>query len=109
VSGEGMETDSRVKLAEIGGDVKRIFDRFDQYAKDQERRDVNDAEFRRITHDRLQGHSNRITTLEAARTLAEGVKQGTERTLKVAHVVWAAVTSGGAVTVIAFVLRGLHI
>lgn len=109
MSGDNMDTDSRVKLAEIGGDVKRIFDRFDQYAKDTERRDSADAEFRRITHDRLTGHSTRITALEAARTLAEGVQQGTARTLKVAHVVWASLTTGGAVAIGAALLRGLGV
>lgn len=107
--GERMDADGRVVLAEIRGDIKRIFDRHDRYAEDMARADRAHAEFQRVTNDRLQSQSMRITVLEAARTKADGEREGSERTVKKAYAVWAALTTGGVVALIAALARAFHV
>lgn len=77
-----MDADSRVKLAEIGGDIKRIFDFITRHATDVQRLDA------RINH-----HSERLTLLEAAKNNAEGQQEGVS---KAAKVMWAVIGGGGA-------------
>lgn len=109
MAGEGMDAESRIALTEIKGDLKLIRQSQDQYTKDMDRITRGHAEFERTTNDRLHGHSARLVVLETARTHADGMKAGTERTLRMAHVVWAAATSGGVVAVGAAILRSLHV
>lgn len=56
-----MDTDSKVKLAEIGGDIKRIFDFITRQGQDVNRIDT-----------RLNHHGERLTALEAAKNQAVG-------------------------------------
>ena len=105
-----MDTESRVVLAEIRGDIKRIFDHMARYADDN-----------RIVQERMTGHGNRIASLEsnkvdATAIVAIGVRvtsleserserAGMGKALKLAYMV--AGGTGGAViaTVAAMVLR----
>jgi hypothetical protein len=104
-----MDTESRVVLTEIKGDLKLIRQSQDQYTKDMDRMTRGHADFERHTNDRLTAHSSRLTILETARSHADGIKTGTERTLRLAHLVWASATSAGVVAVGAAVLRSLHV
>lgn len=80
-----MDTDSRVKLAEIGGDIKRIFDFITRQADDTRRIDV-----------RLNHHGERLTALEASNNRQEGQQTGVNKTVKV---MWAVLGGGGATIV----------
>jgi hypothetical protein len=82
LSGENMDTDSRVKLAEIGGDIKRIFDFITRHATDVQRIDT-----------RLNHHGERLTKLEASDNRSVGEQQGVSKTVKV---MWAVMGGGGA-------------
>jgi hypothetical protein len=77
-----MDAESRVKLAEIGGDIKRIFDFITRHATDVQRIDG-----------RLNHHGERLTILEAARNNAEGQQEGIGKTVKI---MWAVIGGGGA-------------
>jgi hypothetical protein len=77
-----MDTDSRVKLAEIGGDIKRIFDFITRHATDVQRIDT-----------RLNHHGERLTKLEASDNRSVGEQQGVSKTVKV---MWAVMGGGGA-------------
>lgn len=90
-----MDADSRVRLAEIGGDVKRIFDRFDNYAKEAERRDQAHAAFSDNVNTRLNSHSDRLRTLETVNANSAGEKQGVGKTLRFMYLVMGG--SGGVV------------
>lgn len=57
-----MDTESRVKLAEIGGDIKRIFDFIARQAQTELRYDQ-----------RLNHHGERLTALESARDQSIGM------------------------------------
>lgn len=81
MSGENMDTDSRVKLAEIGGDIKRIFDFITRHATDVQRIDG-----------RLNHHGERLTLLEANQNTQQGVEQGVAKTVKI---MWAIIGLGG--------------
>jgi hypothetical protein len=76
-----MYTESHVKLAEIGGDIKRIFDFIQRQADDTKRIDQ-----------RLNHHGERLTTLEAARNQNIGM-------VKSAKIMWLVIGSGGGVVV----------
>lgn len=76
-----MDTDSRVKLAEIGGDIKRIFDFITRHATDVQRIDT-----------RLNHHGERLTKLEASDNRSDGEAQGVAKTVKV---MWAIIGLGG--------------
>lgn len=80
-----MDADSRVKLAEIGGDIKRIFDFITRQADDTKRIDG-----------RLNHHAERITALEASNNRQEGQQTGVNKTVKV---MWAVLGGGGATIV----------
>lgn len=82
MSGESMDTDSRVKLAEIGGDIKRIFDFITRHATDVQRIDT-----------RLNHHGERLTKLEASDNRSVGEQQGVSKTVKI---MWAVMGGGGA-------------
>lgn len=75
-----MDADSRVKLAEIGGDIKRIFDFITRQAADQQRVDQ-----------RLNHHGERLTNLENA----EQQRVGMVKSARVVYLVMG--TSGGVV------------
>lgn len=77
-----MDTDSRVKLAEIGGDIKRIFDFITRHATDVQRIDT-----------RLNHHGERLTKLEASDNRSVGEQQGVSKTVKI---MWAVMGGGGA-------------
>lgn len=78
MSGEDtMDTDSRVKLAEIGGDIKRIFDHIARHTEDYQ-----------LVSTRLNGHSNRLTALE---------KDKDERVGMAKAIKWAYAAIGGGV------------
>lgn len=80
-----MDTDSRVKLAEIGGDIKRIFDFITRHANDVQRIDG-----------RLNHHGERLTALEAAKNQQQGVEQGVSKTVKI---MWAVFGGSGGVII----------
>lgn len=73
-----MDADSRVKLAEIGGDIKRIFDFITRQADDTKRIDQ-----------RLNHHGERLTTLENA----ENQRLGMVKSAKIMYLVLG--SSGG--------------
>jgi hypothetical protein len=81
VSGDNMDTDSRVKLAEIGGDIKRIFDFITRQADDTKRIDT-----------RLNHHGERLTTLENAENQRLGM-------IKSAKIMWLVMGGGGGVVI----------
>lgn len=81
MSGDNMDTDSRVKLAEIGGDIKRIFDFITRQADDTKRIDT-----------RLNHHGERLTSLENAHNQNIGM-------VKSAKIMWLVMGSGGGVVV----------
>lgn len=95
-----METESRVMLTRIEGDVKRIFDKFEQYTKDSDRRDREHASFSENVNARLNGHSDRIRAVESAQLTTAGQAQGTAKTVKVAYaaggVIMTIITALGA-------------
>lgn len=86
MSGENqMDAESRVKLAEIGGDIKRIFDFITRHATDVQRIDT-----------RLNTHGERLTQLEAAKNVATGEQVGINKATKV---MWTVMGGGGGVIV----------
>jgi hypothetical protein len=76
-----MDADSRVKLAEIGGDIKRIFDFITRQADDTKRIDQ-----------RLNHHGERLTNLENAENQRLGM-------VKSAKVMWLVMGGGSGVVV----------
>jgi hypothetical protein len=80
-----MDAESRVKLAEIGGDIKRIFDFITRQAQDQARVDQ-----------RLNHHGERLTAVEAHINKSAGEAQGVGKTVKV---MWAVLGGSGGVIV----------
>lgn len=73
-----MDAESRVKLAEIGGDIKRIFDFITRQADDTRRIDQ-----------RLNHHGERLTSLENAHNQSIGM-------VKSAKIMWLVIGGGGA-------------
>lgn len=92
-----MDPDSRVRLAEIGGDVKRIFDKFDQYTKDSERRDREHAAFTETVNARLNGHSERLRKVEDRVTVDQSERAGVGKAVRWAYI---AIGSGIGTTAI---------
>lgn len=82
MSGEQMDAESRVKLAEIGGDIKRIFDFITRQADDTKRIDT-----------RLNHHGERLTAVEAHINKSTGQQQGVDKTVKI---MWTIIGGGGA-------------
>jgi hypothetical protein len=80
-----MDADSRVKLAEIGGDIKRIFDFITRQADDTKRIDT-----------RLNHHGERLTALEAANNQSVGQQAGVS---KAAKVMWSVLGGSGGVII----------
>jgi hypothetical protein len=78
-----MDADSRVKLAEIGGDIKRIFDFITRHAHDVQRIDQ-----------RLNHHGERLTGIEAHINRSTGQAQGVDKTVKI---MWAVLGGSGGV------------
>jgi hypothetical protein len=85
VSGDNMDADSRVKLAEIGGDIKRIFDFITRHANDVQRIDT-----------RLNHHGERLTQLEASNNRQAGEQVGIS---KAAKVMWTIMGGSGGIIV----------
>lgn len=82
MSGEAnMDADSRVKLAEIGGDIKRIFDFITRQGDDTKRIDQ-----------RLNHHGERLTNLENAEQQRVGM-------IKSAKVMWITLGGSGGVAI----------
>jgi hypothetical protein len=104
-----MDAESRVKLAEISGEIKLIRQSQEQYTKDVDRAARDNLEFQRTTNDRLHTHGARIQVLESASIRKEGVKEGTERTFKAGALIASALGSGGIVAIIAFFARLFHV
>lgn len=85
-----MDTDSRVALAEIRGDVKLVL-------MGQERMNSDLHELKVTVH----GHGNRIMKLEGANILRDGEKKGLTVSAKVAWgVVGLALGSGGITAIV---------
>jgi hypothetical protein len=80
-----MDAESRVKLAEIGGDIKRIFDFITRQGDDVRRIDT-----------RLNHHGERLTALEASKNVNEGQQQGVAKTAKI---MWTVLGGSGGVII----------
>lgn len=79
---ENMDADSRVKLAEIGGDIKLIRQSQEQYGKDVDRLSIAQEGFQRSTNERLNNHSTRLADIGTQLTMQSGVRQGVDKTLR---------------------------
>lgn len=84
---EPMSADSRVALAEIQGDIKRIFDNHNRYREDMTRISADHADFRRHTNERLNNHADRLRDVEGFQKHTVGQQTGSDRTVKVAYAI----------------------